>query len=155
MTFVLIHKQKIEHIGTNTVWPTTIPGGLDSHSLVPKLKCQLDKICNPQAYVILESPLLSLIFDFRTNFSKLKHCLSKSNKIKSKSHKDQRGRWGGGGVAEGQQGWGIQKQCLAGDWWWLRLLTDVPPGPLKGLLTHFDYSGPVVTENITSISTIK
>lgn len=46
-------------------------------------------------------------------------------------------------------------QGLAGDWRSLRLLTDVPPAPLKGLLTHFDYSGPVVTENITSVRTIK
>lgn len=30
----------------------------------------------------------------------------------------------------------------------------MPPGPLKGLLTHFDYSGPLVTENITSIGTM-
>lgn len=42
-----------------------------------------------------------------------------------------------------------------GDWRSPRLLTDVPPSSLKGLLTHFDYSGPVVTENITSIRTIK
>lgn len=28
------------------------PRGLDSHSLVLKLKCQLDKICNPWAYAI-------------------------------------------------------------------------------------------------------
>lgn len=60
------------------------PRGLDSHSLVPKLKCQLDKICNPRAYAILESWPLSLIFDSSTNLSGLKHCLSKSNKIKSK-----------------------------------------------------------------------
>ena len=45
---------------------------LDSHSLVPKRKCQLDKICNPQAYAILESWPLSLIFDFSTNLSGLK-----------------------------------------------------------------------------------
>lgn len=37
----------------------------------------------------------------------------------------------------------------------MKLFTDVPLGSLKGLLTHFDYSGPVVTENITSIRTIK
>lgn len=58
-------------------------------------------------------------------------------------------------VTEGQRGWGSQNQGVAGDWRSLRLLTDVPPSPLKGLLTHFDYSGPVVTENITSIRTIK
>lgn len=132
------------------------PRGLNSHSLVPKLKCQLDKICNPsnRAYAILESRPLTLIFDFCTNLSRLKHWLSKLNKIKSKSHEDRRGR-GKKGVAAGQQGWGIQKQCLAGDWWWMRFLIDVPPGPLKGLLTHFDYFGPVVTESITSIRTIK
>lgn len=44
--------------------------------------------------------------------------------------------------------WGsAEPRSIAGDW----VLTDVPPSPLKGLLTHFDYSGPVVTENITSI----
>lgn len=36
----------------------------------------------------------------------------------------------------------------------LSRLTDVPPGPLKGLLTHFDYSGPLVTQNITSSGTM-
>lgn len=56
---------------------------------------------------------------------------------------------------EGQRGWGSEIQGPTGDWRSLRFLTDVPPNPLKGLLTHFDYSGPVVTENITSIRTIK
>lgn len=42
----------------------------------------------------------------------------------------------------------------ARDWRSLSRLTDVPPGPLKGLLTHFDYSGPLVTQNITSSGTM-
>lgn len=63
--------------------------------------------------------------------------------------------WEKGRVTEGERGWGSQNRGLEGDWRSLRLLTDVPPEPLKGLLTHFDYSGPVVTENITSIRTIK
>ena len=46
-------------------------------------------------------------------------------------------------------------QGLVGDWRSMRLFNEVPPGSLKGLLTHFDYSGPVVTENITSIRTMK
>lgn len=62
---------------------------------------------------------------------------------------------GGKRVTEGHQGWGSQNQGLARDWRSLSLLTDVLPVPLKGLLTHFDYSGPVVRENITSIRTRK
>lgn len=71
-------------------------------------------------------------------------------KIRSKRRED--------GAGQGERecdGGSMRVGGLVGDWRSLRLLTDVPPGPLKGLLTHFDYSGPVVTENITSIRTIK
>lgn len=81
-----------------------------------------------------------------------KHRLSITDKIKSKrwwiwrrtGKKRKRLRLSEGGAARTQVWWSSMK-----------LSTDVPPSSLKGLLTHFDYSGPVVTENITSIRAIK
>lgn len=71
---------------------------------------------------------------------------------KREAIKTRRGAGGrGGGVSRGGA---ARTAGLARDWRSLRRLTDVPPGPLKGLLTHFDYSGPLVTQNITSSETM-
>lgn len=76
-----------------------------------------------------------------------------SNRLKSERQSRQEGEREeeGGGVSRGGA---ARTAGLARDWRSLRRLTDVPPGPLKGLLTHFDYSGPLVTQNITSSRTM-
>lgn len=90
----------------------------------------------------------------REKFAKtqLPATLAASNRLEARGNQDKERL--GERVTQGQPGWGSQNQGLARDWRSLRLLTDVPPGPLKGLLTHFDYSGPLVTENITSKGTM-
>lgn len=98
--------------------------------------------CPPYGLRNLTASLKNCLLPWHTGFDMLKLQTEWNVGWQIRGRDVMEGRWGWAGPNQG-----LQRR----DWRSLRLLTDVPPSPLKGLLTHFDYSGPVVTENITSI----
>lgn len=157
LTLMLIPKQKLEFMWTNTAWPRTTEEwnrwGQGLSSMVPKTwlirwrHCRgwlLNFLCESEGS--LQQRVGRCCCRRDNNDSSIKQ-IKKREAIKTR-----RGAGGrGGGVSRGGA---ARTAGLARDWRSLRRLTDVPPGPLKGLLTHFDYSGPLVTQNITSSETM-
>lgn len=157
LTLLLIPKQKLELMWTNTVWPRTIEqgnrGGRGLSSTVPK-NCLIrwhhsqvwlfNSLCDSEGSL---QQSLAIAAAARTTTTTASSRLKSGRQSRQEGEREEEG----GGVSRGGA---ARTAGLARDWRSLRRLTDVPPGPLKGLLTHFDYSGPLVTQNITSSGTM-